>query len=42
MPNIQLVRGLNQKGLFDVRYKAKPSVSVVNGRFAAQAAAERP
>ncbi len=40
VPNIKLVRGLNQKGLFDVRYKAKPSVSVVNGRFAAQAASE--
>jgi hypothetical protein len=40
VPNIKLVRGLNQKGLFDVRNKAKPSVSVVNGRFAAQAAAE--
>jgi hypothetical protein len=42
VPNIILVRGLNQKGLFDVRYKAKPSVEVVNGRFAAQAAAENP
>ena len=42
VPNIILVRGLNQKGLFDVRYKAKPSVEVVNGRFAAQAAAEKP
>jgi hypothetical protein len=42
VPGIKLVRGLNQKGLFDVRYKAKPSVSVVNGRFAAQAAAEQP
>jgi hypothetical protein len=42
VPNIKLVRGLNQKGLFDVRYKAKPSVSIVNGRFAAQAAAEGP
>jgi hypothetical protein len=41
VPNIKLVRGLNQKGLFDVRYKAKPSVSVVNGRFTAQAAAEQ-
>jgi hypothetical protein len=40
VPGIQLVRGLNQKGLFDVRYKAKPSVEVVSGRFAAQAAAE--
>ena len=41
VPDIQLVRGLNQKGLFDVRYKAKPSVEVVSGRFTAQAAAER-
>ena len=40
VPNIILVRGLNQKGLFDVRYKAKPAVEVVNGRFEAQAAAE--
>jgi hypothetical protein len=40
VPGIQLVRGLNQKGLFDVRYKAKPSVEVVSGRFAAQAAAD--
>ncbi len=42
VPGIILVRGLNQKGLFDVRYKAKPSVEVVNGRFSAQAAAENP
>ena len=42
VPNIVLVRGLNQKGLFDVRYKAKPSVEVVSGRFRAQAAADRP
>ena len=40
VPNIKLVRGLNQKGLYDVRYKAKPSVSVVSGRFAAQAATD--
>jgi hypothetical protein len=40
VPNIKLVRGINQKGLFDMRYKAKPSVQVVSGRFAAQAAAE--
>jgi hypothetical protein len=40
VPNIKLVRGINQKGLFDLRYKAKPSVQVVSGRFAAQAAAE--
>jgi len=40
VPNIKLVRGLNQKGLFDVRNKAKPSVKVVSGRFAAQAAAD--
>jgi hypothetical protein len=40
VPDIKLVRGINQKGLFDLRYKAKPSVQVVSGRFAAQAAAE--
>jgi hypothetical protein len=40
VPDIKLVRGLNQKGLFDSRFKAKPSVAVVNGRFEAQAAAE--
>lgn len=40
VPDIKLVRGLNQKGLFDVRNAAKPSVKVVTGRFAAQAAAE--
>ncbi len=41
VPTIKLLRGINQKGLFDLRYKAKPSVRVVSGRFAAQAAAER-
>jgi hypothetical protein len=40
VPNIKLVRGLNQKGLFDVRNKAKPSVGAVGGRFRAQAAAD--
>ncbi|MDQ1686758.1 MAG: beta-galactosidase [Frankiaceae bacterium] len=40
VPNIKLVRGINQKGLFDLRYKAKPAVQVVSGRFAAQAASE--
>jgi beta-glucuronidase len=40
VPNIKLVRGINQKGLFDMRYKAKPAVRVVSGRFAAQAAAD--
>jgi hypothetical protein len=40
VPNIKLVRGLNQKGLFDVRNDAKPAVKVVSGRFAAQAAAD--
>ena len=40
VPSIQLVRGLNQKGLFDVRNKAKPSVRAVAGRFEAQAAAD--
>jgi beta-glucuronidase len=40
VPNIKLVRGINQKGLFDLRDKAKPAVRVVSGRFAAQAAAD--
>ena len=40
VPDIKLVRGLNQKGLFDVRNDDKPSVKVVSGRFAAQAAAD--
>jgi len=40
VPDITLVRGLNQKGLFDVRNKAKPAVKAVGGRFAAQAAAD--
>jgi len=40
VPDIKLVRGLNQKGLFDVRNEAKPAVKVVSGRFAAQAAAD--
>ena len=40
VPNIKLVRGVNQKGLFDLHSKAKPAVRVVSGRFAAQAAAE--
>jgi len=40
VPDIKLVRGLNQKGLFDVRNAAKPAVKVVGGRFAAQAAAD--
>ena len=34
VPDIQLLRGVNQKGLFDLRNKAKPSVEVVSGRFA--------
>ena len=40
VPGIVLVRGLNQKGLFDVRNKAKPSVKDVAGRFEAQAASD--
>ena len=40
VPNIKLVRGINQKGLFDLRHRAKPSVRAVSGRFAAQAAAD--
>ncbi|HEX8159737.1 MAG TPA: glycoside hydrolase family 2 TIM barrel-domain containing protein [Solirubrobacteraceae bacterium] len=42
VPNIKLVRGVNQKGLFDLAFKAKPAVRVVSGRFAAQAAADSP
>jgi beta-glucuronidase len=42
VPGIKLVRGLNQKGLFDVRNAAKPAVRVVRGHFAAQAAADAP
>jgi hypothetical protein len=42
VPDIKLVRGINQKGLFDLDAKAKPSVEVVSGRFAAQAAADAP
>lgn len=42
VPDIKLVRGINQKGLFDLASKAKPSVRVVSGRFAAQAAADKP
>ncbi|MGI8728512.1 MAG: glycoside hydrolase family 2 protein [Solirubrobacteraceae bacterium] len=37
VPNIKLVRGVNQKGLFDAANKAKPSVKVVRKRFTAQA-----
>jgi hypothetical protein len=40
VPDIQLVRGLNQKGLFDLRNKAKPAVKDIAGRFQAQAAAD--
>jgi hypothetical protein len=40
VPDIKLLRGINQKGLFDLRYNAKPAVKVVSGRFAAQAAAD--
>lgn len=40
VPNIKLLRGVNQKGLFTVRNKAKPAVALVSKRFAARAAAE--
>jgi beta-galactosidase/beta-glucuronidase len=39
VPDIKLVRGVNQKGLYDQANRAKPSVREVAGRFAAQAAA---
>ncbi len=42
VPNIRLVRGVNQKGLFDLRNRAKPSADTVGRRFAGQAAAEVP
>ena len=37
---IHIVQGVNQKGLFDLRSRAKPSVKVVANRFAAQAEAD--
>ncbi|HEX4363234.1 MAG TPA: glycoside hydrolase family 2 TIM barrel-domain containing protein [Solirubrobacteraceae bacterium] len=40
VPDIQLVRGLNQKGLFDEHDDAKPAVKVVQQRFAEEAAAD--
>ena len=40
VPGIRIVKGVNQKGLFDLRSRAKPSVKVVLGRFKAQAAAD--
>lgn len=40
VPGIKLVRGLNQKGLFDIHNNAKPAVAVVDKRFTAEAAAE--
>ena len=33
-PNIKVVRGINEKGLFDLRMRAKPSVKAVAKRFA--------
>ena len=38
-PNIRLVRGLNQKGLFDYAGKGKPSVATVRSLFAPATAA---
>ncbi len=35
VPDIRLVRGVNQKGLYDLRNKAKPSAQVAARRFAA-------
>ena len=40
VPGIHIVQGVVQKGLFDLRSRSKPSVKVVAGRFAAQAAAD--
>ncbi|MDQ3850313.1 MAG: hypothetical protein M3296_06840 [Actinomycetota bacterium] len=43
VPRIRLVRGVNQKGLFDLANRAKPAVGVVSRRFgpAAEARARR-
>ncbi|MGH2840042.1 MAG: glycoside hydrolase family 2 protein, partial [Solirubrobacteraceae bacterium] len=40
VPGIKLVKGVNQKGLFDLSLRAKPSVKAVSQRFAAQAKAD--
>ncbi|MDQ3677171.1 MAG: hypothetical protein M3401_10270 [Actinomycetota bacterium] len=40
VPGIKLVKGVNQKGLFDLSSRAKPSVKAVATRFAAQAKAD--
>ena len=42
VPDIRLVRGVNQKGLFDLADRPKPSVEMVTRRFTAQAAAAAP
>jgi beta-galactosidase/beta-glucuronidase len=40
VPGIQVVNGINQKGLFDLRSRAKPAEKVVAARFTAQSKAE--
>lgn len=40
VPGIKVVKGVNQKGLFDLRLRAKPSVKTVAKRFATQAKAD--
>jgi hypothetical protein len=40
VPGIKVVKGVNQKGLFDLRLRAKPSVKTVAQRFEAQRKAD--
>lgn len=40
VPGIKLVKGVNQKGLFNLHLQAKPAVKTVAKRFAIEAAAE--
>jgi len=37
VPDISIIKGINEKGLFDLRSRAKPSVKSVAGRFGQQA-----
>jgi len=40
VPQIKIIKGINQKGLYDLRSRAKPAVKIVAARFAAEAAAD--
>jgi hypothetical protein len=40
VPGIKLVKGVNQKGLFNLHLQAKPAVQTVAARFAAEAQAD--